>query len=223
MNAPPQPKLIRSDRRTLALHIDEEGLLVVRAPLKAPDRLIREFIQKNEAWIEKTSERVKARRQERAPRQFVEGELFPYLGNDYPLHIAEDMFGKFLFEDQFILSAKHLRRAPKLFERWYREEAFRVFTERCAEWAKLMGLKYQAIKLSSAKRRWGSCSTRGSLCFNWKLVMAPLAIIDYVVVHELSHLKYHNHSEKFWELVEAFYPEHQAAKKWLKEKHLGIQ
>lgn len=159
--------------------------------------------------------------QERAAKfpvkRYQEGEMFLYLGQEYPLHIAQDMFGKLLFEDRFILSARQTAKAAGLFERWYKQEAFMVFTHRCRAYAEQMGVRYKNLNLSSAKGRWGSCTPRGNLRFNWRLVKAPIEIVDYVIVHELAHLKELNHSSRFWAVVEKHYSSYFQAKKWLKD------
>lgn len=218
----PISEMIRSRRRTLSLEIKSDGGLVVRAPFSARETVIRAFIRQKRDWIEKASREMKTRAAQAPPRRYEHGETFLYLGNSYPLHIAEDMHGKLLFEERFILAARHRRRAARLFERWYREEAFAVFTRRCRFYAAAMDLKYRSIDLSTARRRWGSCSKDGRLRLNWRLVMAPLDVIDYVVVHELAHLKELNHSRRFWALVERFYPEHRKARKWLDEHHFRL-
>ncbi len=188
---------------------------MVRAPFFIKPGQIEKFLAEKRAWIDKVHQRVRERLSKYSPKQFIEGERFLYLGREYALHIAEDMHGKLLFEDRFILAARHVPKARRLFERWYREEAFLLFTKRCRGYGDLMGVRYQSIKLSSAKKRWGSCHPQGTLCFNWRLVMAPQSIVDYVVVHELAHLKEANHSRRFWALVERYCPGYREAKRWL--------
>ena len=213
----PIPQLIRSRRRSLALEIRPDGALIVRAPYFVTDSVIRKFVRRNRAWIDKVYHRTRQQAELSPPKKFIEGEKFLYLGKEYPLHIAGEIDGKLLFEDQFLLSARYLPKARKLFDRWYREEAFLILTQRCQFYAPKMGVNYQRIKLSNAKHRWGSCNPKGNLCFNWRLVMAPQEIMDYVVVHELAHVKELNHSARFWAIVEKVFPDHSIAKKWLKD------
>ena len=155
-------------------------------------------------------------------KQFIDGENFLYLGNEYALRIVRDVHDKLIFEDRFILNERYLSRARVLFERWYKEEAFMLFTLRCKFYAKVMGVRYNCINLSGAKYRWGSCYLNGNLRLNWRLIMAPKDIIDYVVVHELAHLVEPNHSSRFWAVVEKTFQNHRGAKKWLKENHLKL-
>ncbi len=213
----PAPKLIRSRRRSIALEVRHDGTLVVRAPHFLPDAQIREFISKRRAWIDNVYNRTREKLQLFKPKQFVNGEKFLYLGNEYTLHITQDMDGKFLFENQFILNERYIAKAKILFERWYRQEAFMLFTKRCKCYAQYMSVSYKSISLSNAKHRWGSCYPNGGLGFNWRLVMAPECIIDYVVVHELAHLVEANHSKRFWALVEKTFPNYKEAKLWLRD------
>lgn len=114
-------------------------------------------------------------------------------------------------------------RPPKLLphiERGYKEKAFSIFHERCRLYSVRIGVSYKNLALSNAKGRWGSCSAMGRLRLNWRLVMAPLEVIDYVIVHELAHLKELNHSQRFWAVVETALPSYRREKKWLKENAL---
>ncbi len=215
-------QLIRSKRRSIALQVRPDGALIVRAPYLVRDSVIEKFVQEKRDWISKVQQSLRQQSELVRPKQFIEGEKFLYLGNEYSLHIAEDMFGKLLFEDRFILGARYLPKARKIFESWYRNEAFFIFTQRCQRYAQQIGVSYQGIKLSNAKHRWGSCHPSGNLCFNWRLVMGPQAVIDYVVVHELAHLKELNHSSRFWSVVEKTLPDYRVSRKWLKDNHFRL-
>jgi len=215
-------QIVRSRRRTLALQVRPDGSLLVRAPHFLGDPAIRKFISQKSGWIEKTTRLVHERASLHRPKQFAEGETFLYLGKEYPLHIAEDMYGKLIFEDRFILAEKYRSKARRLFEKWYKEEAFSIFTSRCMFYAEKMEVRYKTISLTSARSRWGSCTPKGDLRFNWRLVMAPAEILDYVVVHELAHLKELNHSSRFWQKVETACPSYKTARKWLKQSSLSL-
>ncbi len=190
----------------------------MRAPHFLKDSRIQQFIEQKMGWIEKATQKIRQRSEQQRFHRFEEGELFLYLGAEYPLHLAEDMFGRFLFEDRFILAHKYRPHARRIIEKWYREEAFMIFTKRCQYYAAVMGVKYRSLSLSSAKSRWGCCTPHGTLRFCWRLVMAPMDIIDYVVVHELAHLKELNHSAKFWKLLSNTLPDYEISKNWLKDK-----
>ena len=168
-------KTIRSKRRSLALQVDEDGALIVRAPKNLSASAIEAFIREKQAWIERKV-RLMAERAKTAPKVFSSTE------------------------------EKEMRRLAK-----------DAFIERCCHYAAKMKVSFGKIRLSSAKRRWGSCTARGDLNFHWRLVLAPPEILDYVVVHELTHLVERNHSPRFWAKVESQFPAYKTAKKWLKE------
>ena len=218
----PAPKLIRSRRRSIALEIGSDGTFIVRAPHLAGDEVIRDFIDRKRDWIDRVYTHTRRRLALARPRQFIEGERFLYLGNEYPLHIVPNMSGRLIFEDRFILNERYLPKARILFERWYREEAFMLFTLRCKFYAANMGVRYNSIDLSGAKHRWGSCYPNGKLRFNWRLVMAPRDIVDYVVVHELAHLVEPNHSSRFWAVVDKTFQNYREARKWLKDNQFRL-
>jgi hypothetical protein len=102
-------------------------------------------------------------------------------------------------------------------ERWYRKETEKVILERIEYYKTKFSTGPAKIKIKEQKRRWGSCSSRGSIYFNWRIIMAPPLVIDYVIVHEMSHLIYRNHSPKFWKQVESILPDYKVHKKWLRD------
>lgn len=102
-------------------------------------------------------------------------------------------------------------------EKWYRKEAAMVFTEKAQEYARILGVHFQDIRIKDQKSRWGSCSSKGNLNFNWHLLMAPEPVCDYVIIHELCHLIHMNHSKDFWKQVEDICPQYRQYKRWLRE------
>lgn len=108
-------------------------------------------------------------------------------------------------------------------EKRYREAAKEYFTKRADYYASLLGATYERIRIAEQKTRWGSCSSKGTLSFNWKLMLAPPKVLDYVVIHEVCHLKEMNHSPRFWKLVEEFMPDYKEYRKWLKENGNTLQ
>jgi len=209
-------KFTRTKRRTIALIVEQDGTLTVRAPLRASRASIQQFIHEKMDWIKRTREKLGSIVQSPA-RQYVDGETFLYLGSSYHLKLVRPQRPSLQFEDGFTLSQTAQKRGEALFTRWYRGQAFEVISERVSQYAKNYGFTPKRVKISSAKTRWGSCSADGTLNFTWRLVMAPLDVIDYVVAHELAHLRIKNHSRKFWNAVEAIYPEYKKHRKWLRE------
>ncbi|NOY98925.1 MAG: M48 family metallopeptidase [Chloroflexi bacterium] len=214
---PLTPKIIRSRRKTIALVVQPNGELLVRAPQRATLKQITAMVAQHADWIARKQAQVLAARAAFAPRQFVAGEKFPFLGESYSLQLVNAESPVLDLNGSFQLARSALGRAEQVFERWYRRQARQVFTGRVGFYAGKYGFDYARVRISSARTRWGSCSPKGSLNFTWRLVMAPPEIVDYVVVHELSHLREHNHSKAFWTQVEAILPDYRARRKWLRE------
>jgi predicted metal-dependent hydrolase len=223
----PQPKIIRSRRKTIALIVQADGSLLVRAPQRTTNRQISELVEQKAAWIRTRQAQAIARPKAEA-HQFASGEQFWYLGRACPLVVTVGNQDRLEFSSgQFKLSlqaAAQLRHssawreiAQAVFTLWYRRQARLVLEERVALLARRYSFSYRQVKITSARTRWGSCSTRGTLSFPWRLVMAPPPVIDYVVVHELVHTVVNGHGPDFWKRVQAFMPEYKQYIRWLKE------
>lgn len=209
-------KLIRSKRRTIALIIEHDGSFTVRAPMRAPHATIETFIQQKENWITRTREKVKSI-EPIMGKQYIDGEKFLFLGSSFDLKLVESQKHSLHFDSSFVLLRAAQTKGKQVFIRWYKERALEVISERVKQYVQQYNFMPKQVKISSAKTRWGSCSANGTLNFTWRLVMAPLDVIDYVVVHELVHLSVKDHSSKFWKVVESIYPEYKKQRKWLQE------
>jgi predicted metal-dependent hydrolase len=209
-------QIIRSKRKTLALVVKPDATVLVRAPLHASKAVIEEFVEKNRGWIEKHHAKALAYLRP-GPRQYVRGESFQYLGTTYPLEIREGQKEPLRLEGSFHLAVSRQSDAVSVFERWYRGQARQVLTARVDLFARQHDFHYKGIRITSARTRWGSCSATGSLSFSWRLVQAPLAVVDYVVVHELVHTVFHDHSKQFWHRVGTVMPEYKEHRRWLRE------
>jgi predicted metal-dependent hydrolase len=209
--------LIRSRRKTIALIITREGKLVVRAPLRASRAQIDALVIEKSTWIRAHQSAMLARPQP-VIKQFIEGEVFFYLGQAYALHfLPARRKGLELREGHFQLGSATPADARQVLMAWYKRQARTLLEERVRVHAARLGYLPGQVRISSARTRWGSCSSSGTLSFTWRLVMAPLAAIDYVVVHELVHLSIKNHSQAFWKRVAEAYPGWAAARQWLKQ------
>jgi hypothetical protein len=217
-------QIIRTRRKTIALIVDTQGHLIVRAPLHTSQARIQEIVDQKNGWIEKKKQLVLQRQPQTGAERFQEGREFYYLGQRYPLALLERHRPLLNLDGRFELARAALPDAERVFERWYREQARQVFTERATRLAERFGFRFQRLSVTGARTRWGSCGARGSLNFTWRLVMAPEQVIDYVIIHELAHLRVRNHSRKFWALVESLMPSYRQARDWLKQNghHLDI-
>ncbi|HNB41217.1 MAG TPA: SprT family zinc-dependent metalloprotease [Anaerolineales bacterium] len=208
--------LVRAKRRTIALIVERDGSLTVRAPRRATLNDIYGFIQEKTDWILRSREKLKAIKP--IPKKaYVDGERFLFLGQEYELRLVPPQRPALKFDGGFTLSTSAQERGELAFTKWYKTQALTLFTERVNYYANLHGLIPKEVKVNSAKTRWGSCTSAGTLNFTWRLVMAPLEVIDYVVLHELAHLKVKNHSPRFWKLVESLCPDFKHHRKWLRD------
>jgi predicted metal-dependent hydrolase len=213
--------LIRSKKRrkTISLHVKEDGRIVIYTPYHTPKWEIESFIKNKQPWIvEKISEREK--RIKEAEKTFHPGEKFLYLGEWYPLEMQESRnkepplklsFGR------FILNKDHIEEARDLFSNWYKREAKEKIMDRVNCHSNRFQLFPEGIKISSARSRWGSCSRDNRLSFSWRIIMASLRVIDYILIHELVHIREKNHSKKFWDYLESVLPDYRIHRYWLRE------
>jgi len=199
--------LIRSSRKTLAIHITKEAAVTVRAPLKLKKADIDRFVSEKENWILKTVETQKWRLASRINFSFNYGDKVKLCGKEYFIRAKQGNRVGFDGESFYIppdLSCTHIKEAVI---KIYKLAAKKIFNERVLRYSALMGVTPTAVKINSAKTRWGSCSGKNSLNFSWRLAATDEDLIDYVVVHELAHIKEHNHSANFWATVAKFMPD----------------
>lgn len=214
-------EIIRTKRRTIALIVERDGRLIVRAPLRAKEDAINQFIKQKEKWILKKQADVKAYYPPFVQKEYVNGEGFWFLGQIHKLQIVDEKEPNLYLNGNFRLAKVTLHKADSVFEKWYRKQAYQVMVGRVQWYAAKHGYQYKQIKITSARTRWGSCNSRGTLSFTWRLVMAPIPVIDYVVIHELVHLQVKNHSKKFWSRVGVIMPDYEQKIDWLnKNGHL---
>jgi predicted metal-dependent hydrolase len=208
-------KIIHSKRRTIALIIETDGSLTVRAPIRFSRARIEQLVIEKGAWIRERQEWI--RLHVPAPHCYEAGELFYYLGKAYPLGYADRQSQPLVLSDGFQLKRSLRTRAKQVFTTWYRDQARPIINQRAQLLANRHLLFFKEIHITGARTRWGSCSSRGTLNFSWRLVMAPPEVIDYVIIHELAHLKIPNHSSDYWKYVEQLSPNYRTLRKWLKE------
>jgi len=216
-------EVVRSRRRTAALHIVGNELQV-RVPQQVRDERIIEILQTKRSWISKKVAQLKEV-QIPKPKEFVSGEAFLFLGQNYRLKIQEGHQVGVELLDGYLLTTvrtsdtgeKRKEKIKKYLQYWYRSSARERLIEKVDRYSKLIGVSSKGLRLGSFKSKWGSCDSRSKLAFNWNLIKAPHAIIDYVVIHELCHIIQLNHSKLFWQEVEKYDPEYKEHRAWLKQ------
>lgn len=213
-------KLVQSARKSIALHI-REGRLEVRAPFGAPRKEIERFIASKRDWIVESLDFSKQLAELQEGFSLNYGDNLRYLGKKYSITAREgDLIG---FDGSFFmppdLSPDGVMDACVGI---YKMLAKRVLTKKVDEFAKIMNVEPTAVKITSAKKRWGSCSWRNGLNFSWRLIMAHEELVDYVVVHELAHLIEMNHGKRFWRIVEEIVPDHKNVRRRLKVLYIDL-
>jgi predicted metal-dependent hydrolase len=214
--------LVRSKKRkkTISLHVKKDGSIVIQAPFSMPGRDINRFFKGKTDWLFRKIEEREKRPNPHMARSFASGETFLLLGVPCPLMIQDkpDGNGHLTFSrGQFVMETEQACKGRELFTTWYKNKAKALMEERIRHYSGMIGLYPDRLRISNARFRWGSCSRDNSLSFSWRLAMAPSLIIDYVVVHELAHIKEKNHSRSFWALVETMMPDYRKHRHWLKE------
>jgi len=210
-------RLVRTRRKTVAIVVERDGSLTVRAPLRMAEAHIQTFVESHESWIEKHQARIRATPPVPS-KNYSAGGTFLYLGQSYPLSLVARQRPALSFDgSSFRLAKAALPKAEQAFTRWYKEQAALLLSERALSIAGINGFTYQKIRISSARTRWGSCSSHGTLSFTFRLVMAPLEVVDYVVLHELVHTHIHNHSKTFWNRLGELMPDYKRRLTWLKK------
>lgn len=180
-------QLIRSARKTVAIQINRQGEVVVRAPRRCPKSYIDAFVAEKQTWIQRKLEEIRwqeAEREQVRSRENCNAFLLPGTAAE---------------------------------EAVYRAQAADIFARKAAYYAARMGVTFNRITIRDQKTRWGSCSSKGNLNFNWRLVLAPVPVLDYVVIHELAHRREMNHSSRFWDIVGEIMPDYQIHRRWLRE------
>lgn len=209
-------ELTRSSRRTLALTLTREGSLIARAPLRMPLSQIEAFIEQKQDWVEKTRARLASLPPPQQVLTLTDGAVLPYLGGQLTLCRAQ-VARVAMRDGNLMVPLATTDLAPVC--RWADAQARRVLSARLNTLALSVHLHPKTLRISHAKGRWGSMSTRGTLSLNRALLFCPPEVMDYVIVHELCHIEHPNHSPAFWALVERHMPDYRAKRAWLKAHH----
>jgi len=225
-------KVIRRPRRkTVGICVKPDQTVQVAIPGCFPLAKVDALVRGKADWIRRKLSQYRNIQTQYQSKQYVSGEYFSYLGRDYRLKVVE---GK---EQPVILRQGVLKvgiphslspeqrplSVTRALETWFREQARQYLAGKTAWHAARIQVTPASVGIKSYRSRWGSCHADGRIYFNWRIIMAPPSIVDYVVVHELCHLKHHNHSPDYWRLVESIMPEYRAARAWLKQHGDGLE
>jgi predicted metal-dependent hydrolase len=201
----------RSDRaRRVRVSVDARGEVEVVLPRRSPERAAAAAVVELRPWIERRLADARAARDAVAAR----GAAVPYLGTELALHPESGRTRVHRRGDVLLVPGDD--RAPAALERWYRRAAHREVAPRLDAAAAALGTRYEKLTIRNQRTRWGSCSTTGAMSFNWRLLLAPEAVLDYVVWHEACHLLVMDHSPDFWALVRRHCPAYENHRRWLR-------
>ncbi|OZY87509.1 metal-dependent hydrolase [Cellvibrio mixtus] len=211
-----------SNRKTTDIVIERNGVVVVRSPLGFTPEQIDAVVESKRHWIYRNLAEWRDLNTTAVVREWVNGETFLYLGRSYRLSLVSGQEQNLLLKDgRFCLRRELIEEggtaaAKKAFEAYYSEKGLHRIKERVNFFAPKVGVKITSIFVKDMAYHWASCDKFGKLKFNWKCMMAPPKIIDYVIVHELCHMHYQNHSDAFWNEVDKILPDYRERKEWLK-------
>ncbi|MBL7794546.1 MAG: M48 family metallopeptidase [Saprospiraceae bacterium] len=203
-------------RKTLGLVVERDKSVVVLAPNGTSRETLDAFIDKKRFWLYEKINHTPKFGDPNPETPFISGKAIPYLGKNYKLDITDEPIEGIAFKGKFLLSRQNLQDGKAILEGWYKDKAKQKIVPLVERYAKQLGVEYNTILISDLKYRWGSCTLKGNLNFNWRLIKAPQFVINYVVIHELAHLLELNHSERFWNIVKVQMPNYLEAKEWLR-------
>jgi len=221
----------RPRRKTASISVKPDSAVVIIVPDKLPQDRIDQIIRSKARWIRsklRFNEEVLERHR---PKEYVSGEAFAYLGRNYRLKVVEGEAGQAsLSRGRMVvrlpsgLSGQEREQAIiGQLTAWYQAHALKRLREKVERLAGRLGAAPSEVGIKFYRGRWGSCHKDGRVYFNWRIIMAPHSVVDYVVAHELCHLVHHNHSAAYWKLVESVMPDYQEAKAWLKVSGQGLR
>jgi predicted metal-dependent hydrolase len=227
----------RSRRTTADIIIERDGSVLVRAPKWADDPRVEGIVESKQYWIYRTLAEWRDLNATRVLREYKNGEGFLYLGRAYRLLLVEDQEDQEDQEDRgeplalkngrfclrrTLVEVGGIAAAQSAFSDYYTAHGLERIGKRVAYWAPKVGVTSRGVDVRDTGNRWASCSPGGRLAFHWKCMMAPLTIVDYIVVHELCHLHHRDHTDAFWNEVDKVMPTYRERKQWLRQHGAGL-
>jgi len=208
--------IIRKNRRTLGIKISQQGEVLVYAPRHVSINTIENILTKRKSWIVEAKNKIK---------RYTNGDDIIFLGKEYKVNIIktfdkkvniefdDSKFNVYIKEENLTTINNNIN---EFLYKNYKESFFQMINNRIHDLSEQIGVKPNKVSIKNQKTIWGSCSGNDNISINFKLALAPLDIIDYIIVHELCHIIHKNHSKKFWNTVQAFIPDYNEKRKWLK-------
>lgn len=213
-------EIIRSNRKTISVCITPLGKITVRAPLRCNEERIFAFLREKEGWIAKHLRKTIGAGT-RIPTENLDGFSFLLLGKMHTVSLVDG--NKVGYDSENLRVFVPRVKARERLVKWLKENAKRILSEVTAKTASEMQVSYRSVSVTSAKSRWGSCTADNAVRYSFRLIYAPKEVVRYVVVHELAHTRYKNHSALFWKEVERYEPRYRERRKWLKENGILME
>jgi len=213
--------IIRSSKRKTSAIKIQKGRVFVMVPERLSMAVIEFLVTEKTRWIKQKlaiqNEIIAIK-----PKEFVSGEAFSYLGRNHPLKIESGLYPAIkLHQDELVVSvrdksADNAKAIKQLLIKWFKQQAESSLRDKTESYSRIIGVNPSSVTIKSFKSRWGSCSVTGGIQYNWKIIIAPDRVVNYVVIHELCHILHHNHSPLFWKAVERHCHDYRECGAWLK-------
>ncbi|MCF8010940.1 MAG: M48 family metallopeptidase [Clostridiales bacterium] len=222
-------EVIYRKRKNMEIRVEPPDKIAVIAPKDTPEQVILDKVKNKGSWIVQKLFEIKDIEYRTRNKEFVNGESFMYLGRNYSLQLYIDESLKKpevkLYQGKFKVTtpSKDEVIIREAMEKWYRDKALKKIKERVKYYQYYFKVQPTKVRVKEQKRRWGSCTSKNELLFNWRLIMASSPVLDYLVVHEMSHLVHRNHSQDFWDMVASILPDYKNRREWLKKHGVKME
>ena len=209
-----------SRRKKVTITVERDRRVIVHAPIHASDEVITQIVEAKRHWInEKTRHSQKYSSRPHPPgKELVSGESALYLGRNYRIEIVDTETEIIRFDQRFFIPALSAHHKKDAMREWYIEQAKERILPRVMKQARELGVSFGQARIVDIQYRWGSCTVCNNINLNWRLIKAPIFVIDYVIAHELAHLLEPNHTPQFWNIVKTQVPNMNRAREWLREQ-----
>jgi len=215
--------VVKSKRKTVSIYVERDGSVSARVPETWNEEEILEVLKSKEYQIHKNLALWTQLNDTKIEREYVNGQSFLYLGRNYRLKIVEDNTSALVLRNGYFLLDKHKEsKAKELFVEFYKTKLKEKIDPVIVRYKAQLGVKPNEIKIMELQNRWASCSSKGNLNFHWKCAMAPIDVLNYIVLHELTHLIHVNHTPAFWNEIDKIMPDYEKHMHWLKINGAGM-
>jgi hypothetical protein len=206
------------NRKKLSIIVERDRSVVVHAPETTTEEKIRAIVESKRNWIyEKIRHTQKYSLTHPPGKELVNGESALYLGRQYQIELVQNDSEEIRFEQRILIPVRLSSERKQVLRKWYIERAKEIIPPRARKFSRNLGVSFAVARIVDTRYRWGSCTLKNNINFNWRLIKAPMYVVDYVIIHELTHLLEANHTPRFWNIVRAQLSKVEKAKQWLLE------